>query len=120
MEFDPAEAIFYAVVFVAAGAITLFRVWRDNERLRGRALIGRSLSAGSVTFGIVALLIGRSADPSSDGPSDGGFYWLAIAALIAYYWKEIEEKALKKIIDKVVTFALGVFGIKDGKDDVGK
>ena len=117
MAFNPAEAFFYACVFVAAGAITVFRSWRDQEPVGGRTLVGRSLSSGTVVFGVVGVLLHRSADSSSGMPDSGGFYWLAIAALIAYYWKEIEEKALKRIIDKVVSLVLGLFGIKD---DAGK
>ena len=112
-QFSPTESMFYALVFIAAGSATLFRVWRDNEPVRGRTLIGRCLSAGSVTFGVVAVCIGSR--PAADSLS--GFYWVAIATLTSYYWKEIEEKALKRIIDKVVSLVLGLFGIKD---DAGK
>ena len=100
--------MFYAVSFITSGIASLARILRDNEPLIGRVVLGRCLSSGVLSFGIIAVWVGRSADTSSFGT----FGWLAIAALIGYLSKDIQ--------DQILTRASHWLLKKFGPDDVGK
>ena len=100
--------MFYAVSFLASGIASLARIMRDGEPIGGRVIFGRCLSSGILSFGVVAIWIGRSADHSSAS----GFYWLAIASLIAYMSKDVQDHILHRISHWVCK--------KFGPDDVGK
>ena len=107
-QFSPIEAMFYAASFVASGLASFARILRDNEPLVPRVVFGRCLSSGFLSFGIVAIWVGRSADTSSFG----SFGWLAVAALIGYLSKDIQ--------DQILTRASHWLLKKFGPDDVGK
>ena len=107
-EFSAAEALFYAASFVASGIACFARILRDNEPIIARVVFGRCLSSGFLSFGIVAVWVGRD----TDSGSFGGFYWLAIAALIGYLSKDIQ--------DQILTRASSWLLKKFGPDDAGK
>lgn len=107
MEFSAAEALFYAASFVTSGAASFARILRDNESLVGRVIFGRCISAGFTSFGVVAIWIGRNPDSGSLG----GFYWLAIAALIGYTNKDLHDQ----ILTRVTEWLLSKFGPDDKK-----
>ena len=100
--------MFYAVSFLASGVASLARILRDGEPIGGRVIFGRCLSSGILSFGAVAIWIGRSPDHS--GVS--GYYWLAIAALIAYTSKDVQDQVLHRLSSWVLK--------KFGPEDVGK
>ena len=108
MDFPKTEIVFYATAFVAACIACLARIFRDNERIDTRVLFGRCASSGVLSFGIVAIWIGSNPDPNA-----GGFYWLAIAALIGYCSRDIQDQ----LLSRTISWLLKKFG---GPDDVGK
>lgn len=99
MEFSATEALFYAASFIASGAASFARILRDNEPVIARVVFGRCLSAGFTSFGVVAIWVGR--DPSAGAL--GGFYWLAIAALIGYTSKDLHDKVLARVSDWILS-----------------
>ena len=108
MDFPKKEIVFYATAFVAACIACLARIFRDNERIDVRTVCGRCASSGVLSFGIVAIWIGSNPDPNA-----GGFYWLAIAALIGYCSRDIQDQ----LLSRTISWLLKKFG---GPDDVGK
>ena len=103
MEFSDAEITFYAIAFIVAGLSSLARIWRDNEPIRGRVIIGRVLSSGFFGAGGIALLIGRYPDSGGDS---GPFYHLAIAAFIGYLSRDFQDQILNRLA-KWITKRLG-------------
>lgn len=105
MDFPKTEIVFYSAAFVASSIACLARIFRDNEHLDVRVVCGRCASSGVLSFGIVAIWIG-----SHPNPSTGGFYWMAIAALIGYCSRDIQDQ----ILSKTISWLLKKFG---GPDD---
>ena len=113
MGFDATEGVFYAVLFIAAGAATLIRSYRDNRRYSGRTLVGRCCTGGLIGSGIVALWLGSGAHPASAG----GYYFLFAAALIGFFNQEIQERALNPLIDIVLSWTEKLLGVSKRKND---
>jgi hypothetical protein len=103
MEFSDTEITFYAIAFIVAGLSSLARIWRDNEPIRGRVVIGRVLSSGFFGAGAIALLIGRYPD---SGGGSGPFYHLAIAAFVGYLSRDFQDQILNRLA-KWITKRLG-------------
>ena len=106
MDFPEAEITFYAAAFVASSIACLARIFRDNERIDVRTVFGRCASSGVLSFGAIGIWVGSNPDANS-----GGFYWLAIAALIGYCSRDIQDQ----ILTRLVNWLLKKFG---GPDDV--
>jgi len=113
VKFDANEGLFYAILFVAAGAATLLRSYRDSKRYSYRVLIGRCGTGGLVGGGIVALWLGSGAHPASAG----AYYWLFAAALIGFFNQEIQDRALTPLIDIVLTWIEKLLGVPKRKSD---
>lgn len=113
MEFDKNEGLFYSILFVAAGAATLVRAYRDSRRYSARVLIGRCCTGGLVGSGIVAIWLGSGAHPASAG----GYYFLFAAALIGFFNQEIQDRALNPLIDIVLSWIEKILGVSKRKKD---
>ncbi|QDV26350.1 hypothetical protein [Aureliella helgolandensis] len=105
MEFDKTEAIFYGIIGAAGSIGGLIRLWRDNERLDIRGSLGRILSSGILAFGAIGCWIGRAPSDTITGP----VFYVAVATLIGYMGKELQDK----ILAKLVTYALKRAGLID-------
>lgn len=110
MVFETQEIIFYGVCFVVSTFAGLARLWRDNDRVGWRNGLGRCLSSGFFSFGIVGIWAGR--DPGSLVAS--GFFYLAIAAILGWMGKDLQDQ----ILTRLVKFGLKKTGLDD--DDSGK
>lgn len=106
MDFPQTEIVFYAVAFITAAIACLARIWRDNERIELYVIFGRCMSSAILGCGTVSIWLGDSA--GSDG--NGGFYWLAVAALVGYCSRDIQDQVLTRVIN----WLIGKFGPKDG------
>jgi len=92
VEFTKTEIVFYVAMFIASGFACLARIWRDNEHADVRTVFGRCLSSGFLSFGAVAIWIGRNPDPAIGS----GAYWLAIATLVGYCSRDIQDQILTR------------------------
>ena len=106
MDFPEAEIRFYAAAFIAACIACLARIFRDNERVDIRTILGRCASSGVLSFGAIGIWLGNRPDADSRG-----FYWLAIAALIGYCSRDIQDQILTRLIG----WLLKKFGGPDDK-----
>jgi hypothetical protein len=98
VEFSQAEIIFYAVASIASGAACFARVLRDHEPVEFSTLVGRCMSSAVLGFGVVALWLGNS--PVADGTN--GFFWLAIASLIGYCSRDIQDQIIQRLVDWIL------------------
>jgi hypothetical protein len=98
VEFTKTEIIFYVAMFVASGFACLARIWRDNERADIRTVFGRCLSSGFLSFGVVAIWIGSNPDSSAGS----GAYWMAIATLVGYCSRDIQDQILTRGINWII------------------
>jgi len=101
VDFPKTEIVFYSAAFVASAIACLARIFRDNERIDGYTILGRCVASGVLSFGGVALWVGSNPDTDS-----GGFYWLAVAALIGYCSRDIQDQ----IFTRIIAWAIGKFG----------
>lgn len=92
MEFSETEILFYSVAFVAGGLSCLARIWRDNESLGHRVVIGRCISSGFFGAGSVAVFV----DWYPDSAGSSSFYFLAIAAFVGYMSRDFQDQVLTK------------------------
>lgn len=111
MEFSKSEIVFYGIAFVVSGTCSLARIWRDNEPIRSRVVVGRCISSGFFGAGGVALWIGRYPDSAGSG----AFYFLAIAALIGYMSKDVQDQ----ILTRLARWITNKIGPEDGPKNGG-
>ena len=115
MAFSATEIQFYSICFIVSSFACLSRLWRDNEHLDLRTSVGRCLSSGVLGFGAIGIWIGR--DPSS--LNGGSVYYLAIATLVGYLGKDLQDQLLNRIV-RYGLKKTGLEGIEDAgtkKDD---
>jgi len=96
VEFERTEIVYYAAVLLFGCLGGLARLLRDQTYPGFHRSLGSILSSGIVSFGGVALWIGRSPD-SIVGP----IYYLAVAVFVGYFTLEVTEFA-KTVIKKVL------------------
>jgi hypothetical protein len=106
--FSAAEIQFYSMCFLVSSFACLSRLWRDNERLDLRTSVGRCLSSGVLGFGTIGIWIGR--DPSS--LNGGSVYYLAIAALVGYVGKDLQDQ----LLNRLVRYGMKKTGLEDSEN----
>ena len=109
VDFPQDEIRFYAIAVVVSGVACFARILRDNEPIERRNIVGRCMSSSVLGCGAVAIWLGNH--PTDTG--NGGFYWLAVCALIGYCSRDIQDQ----ILSRLVGWLLKRFG---GDDVVGK
>lgn len=94
MEFHQADLVFYAAVAMSGIIGGAVRLARDRISYGISGNIGRFLSSGLVSFGVVGIWIG-------DNPASivNPFYYLAIASSIGYASHDVQERIYARGID---------------------
>ena len=108
--FNAIETTFYIIAFCAATAAGFVRVLRDDGAIVLRSAVAKSLGAGCVGFGTVAVGVSHFSAITA-----GTFYWLAVAAFVGYLGQDFQDKVLHRIAE----WALKKVGIGDGEKDEG-
>lgn len=106
MDFNKTEALYYAVVLLFGCLGGLGRVCRDPVYAGFVRAASGVASSGIISFGVVALWIGRSPD-SIVGP----FYYLAVATFVGYFTLEITEYS-KTVIKSIIRGIFKKFGFE--------
>jgi hypothetical protein len=106
VDFSKTEVVFYIAVSVSGLIGGVIRLCIDNISYGIIGNIGRCLSAGLVSFGIVGIWIGH--DSSGIGSP---FYYLAASALIGYVGHDLQDK----IFNRAIGVLLNKIGLTEPK-----
>lgn len=96
MDFQKVEVVFYAAVSMFGIVGGVVRLCRDNISYGIAGNLGRCLSSGLVSFGVVGIWIGNDTSSLSSP-----FYYLAASALIGYTSPDIQEKIFNRAISAI-------------------
>lgn len=108
MDFQKVEIVFYSAVSLLGIVGGVIRLCRDNVNYGVVGNLGRCLSSGLVSFGVVGIWIGPNT-----GSLVSPFYYLAAAALIGFSSSDIQEK----IFNRVIGVLQKKFGLTDSKGE---
>ncbi len=91
------EVIFFALVWSIAFLATVFRSIRDGDSRSVWNCIAFGFTAGFLSSGIIAVLVGRN--PNNIAGTH--WYWLGVSALIGLLGKE-QDKVLRFVLSGVL------------------
>jgi hypothetical protein len=111
VDFSKAEVVFFIAISLSGVIGGVIRLCTDNVNYGLVGNVGRCLSSGLVSFGIIGVWIGHD----SSGVS-GPFYYLAASALIGYVGHDLQEK----IFNRAIGMLLSKFGLTEVKKKTGE
>lgn len=97
MDFQKVEIVFYSAVSLLGIVGGVIRLCRDNVNYGVVGNLGRCLSSGLVSFGVVGIWIGPNT-----GSLISPFYYLAVSALVGYVSPDIQERVINRLIEEIL------------------
>lgn len=108
--FESIESIgFYVAIVCVSAFVTLARAYGENNLPSYRVILSCSVSSGVVAFCCVAAMVHHGAIGTH-------FYFLAVAALIGFFYKE-QDKIAKILLSKALKIGKVITESKESKGE---